>query len=127
MIRGLGFDIATTGDLEHLDGIWDDPFFRRTFTVEERAQALASPRPLDRFTMSFAAKEACFKALGVGPDDVRLSEIAIIDDPSGRPSVHLEGRAAGIVPPDAVWQVATDCCGGRVAALAVLEVRDNQR
>lgn len=122
MICGIGIDLFSVSHLAHLDGDWNDPFFRRTFTVEECRQALATPDPLARFSAGFAAKEACFKALGVGSNDVRLSQISILDDEFGGPSVQMLGPASDSVPHNAIFHVVTAFSGDRVIALVVLEV-----
>jgi holo-[acyl-carrier protein] synthase len=44
----------------------------------------------------FAAKESVMKALGHGMDRMSFTEIEVVRDDAGRPSVVLSGRAAGV-------------------------------
>jgi phosphopantetheine--protein transferase-like protein len=82
--------------LQHLDGQWEDAFFRKTFTDAERNAAQLRKNPLEFFAARFSAKEAVFKSLRVGSNDVHLREIEILNDDAGRPYVQLYGRAEDI-------------------------------
>ena len=44
----------------------------------------------------FAAKEACSKALGTGIGPVSWREMEILNEPSGKPTLRLTGKAAKI-------------------------------
>jgi len=44
----------------------------------------------------FAAKEACSKALGTGIGPVSWREMEILNEPSGKPTLRLSGKAAKI-------------------------------
>ncbi len=44
----------------------------------------------------FAAKEACSKALGTGIGPVSWKEMEVFNDPSGKPTLNLTGKAAKI-------------------------------
>jgi len=44
----------------------------------------------------FAAKEACSKALGTGIGPVSWKEMEVINEPSGKPTMRLSGKAAQI-------------------------------
>ena len=68
----IGIDILRLGRLRPMDGQWDDPFFRRTFTVSEQQHCQAQPQPLMAYAGMFAAKEAVFKALALGADGVLI-------------------------------------------------------
>ena len=66
----------------------------RCFTEDEQVYALKKRDPTERFAVRFAAKEAVMKAMGVGIGEVRLRDIEVRRDGSGRPSVLLHGTAA---------------------------------
>jgi holo-[acyl-carrier protein] synthase len=69
----------------------------RLFTDVERADAgggTADPAP--RLAARFAAKEAAFKALGVGLGAARFREVEVRRLPSGAPQLGLSGRAAAL-------------------------------
>jgi holo-[acyl-carrier protein] synthase len=66
-------------------------FLRRVFTPEEIARAHGR---IERLAGRFAAKEACAKALGTGIGQISWQEIEIWRLSSGKPALHLSGRAA---------------------------------
>lgn len=85
----IGTDILALSRLRNLDGRWEDPFFRKTFTPAERDFCLGRPDPLLAFAEAFSAKEAVFKALDLSAEGVRLDAIEILRDDKGRPTVTL--------------------------------------
>ena len=85
----IGIDILRLDRLRPLDGQWDDPFFRRTFTASERQHCQAQTQPLIAYAGMFAAKEAVFKALALPPDRVRLQHIEIGHGANGEPLAAL--------------------------------------
>ncbi len=80
---------------------WGDRFLERVFTPAELAIYRARPASL---AARWAAKEAVAKLLGVGlrglggagrPDGaLAWTEIEVLSDPQGRPTLALHGRAA---------------------------------
>lgn len=96
MIKGIGTDILGIGALcpileqEHYQ---NDSFIRRTYTPAEIALAESREIPLYCYATRFAGKEAVFKALTVTGEDIKLSEIEILSDLSGKPYVKLHGAA----------------------------------
>lgn len=88
-MRHVGVDLLRLSRLEPLDGQWNDPFFRLTFTSRERELCLAAPRPIAAFAAAFAAKEAVFKCLGIPSDHVRLDQIEILRGGFGQPTAEL--------------------------------------
>lgn len=63
----------------------------RLFTERERHDAATRP---ERLAARFAAKEATWKALGVGLGAARLHDVEVRRDTSGAPTLHLDGAAA---------------------------------
>jgi len=64
---------------------------RRLFTDTECLDARRRP---ERLAARFAAKEATWKALGVGVGAVGFHDVEVRRLPSGAPVLHLSGRAA---------------------------------
>ena len=94
MIHGIGTDILHIDRIRPLyDKDPDDPFFRSVFTDRERMLILGRLAPLYAYATRFAGKEAAFKALRIHPDEIRLSEIEILEDKYGAPTVNLHGNA----------------------------------
>ena len=68
-------------------------FLNRVFTTAERAYCQGRKRELEHLAGRFAAKEAVLKVLGTGwTNGIAWDEIEILNEPSGRPNVHLHGR-----------------------------------
>lgn len=96
MILGLGSDLCSIERIEKSIGRFGERFIDRVFTATEKAKA--NRRELTRaatYAKRFAAKEACSKALGTGfRAGVFLKDIGVVNEPSGRPTLHLTGGAA---------------------------------
>ena len=96
MILGLGLDLCEVDRVERLLRLDQERFIRRVFREGEAAYCLARRRPALHLAARFAAKEAFMKAVGSG---WRLgwTQVEVVRDPSGRPSLSLHGRAAGVM------------------------------
>ena len=94
MIVGIGIDIAEPRRLEEAVGRYGRRFLERIFTPREIAYCERKRNKWERFAARFAAKEAAFKALGTGwRRGVRWQEVEVINQPSGKPTLELSGRA----------------------------------
>lgn len=94
MIVGIGSDLCEIERVANAIARHGVRFLDRVFTEQE--QALSALR-LDSggfYAGRFAAKEACAKALGTGiTDRVRWTDIEILADPQGQPTMVLSGGA----------------------------------
>jgi holo-[acyl-carrier protein] synthase len=66
---------------------------RRLFTAREQAYAAGLVNPTPSLAARFAAKEAVMKALGVGLGAFNWTDVEIVRDDGGRPSLTVTGRA----------------------------------
>ena len=90
-ILGLGVDICEIARMER--ALDRHPTLRtRVFTPQERAYCDGKARPAESYAGRFAAREATIKALG-GYRGKRWQDIHVSRDPSGAPSIVLEGNA----------------------------------
>ena len=90
-IVGLGVDICEIARVER--AIERHPTFRdRVFTPEEIAYCDSKARPAESYAGRFAAREATVKALG-GYRGRRWQDVSVSRDPSGAPSIRLDGNA----------------------------------
>lgn len=116
MIAGTGIDIVEISRVKDAVERWGDRFLRRVFTDSELAYCMAKRNPYPHLAARFAAKEAAIKALGeagIGQGQagrspaitVHAREIEVVNEPSGRPSVHFS---------EAVFPF--DCVVGEVTA-----------
>jgi holo-[acyl-carrier protein] synthase len=98
MIKGLGIDSIQLARIARVYGEYGARFLDRILTDSEREYAARYADPVPRIAGRFAAKEACMKALGTGWGfGVRWRDIEIGRLPSGKPVVHLHGRAGEIL------------------------------
>jgi holo-[acyl-carrier protein] synthase len=97
MIVGLGLDIAEIDRIEAAIVRHGAPFLERLFTPSEVAYCESHKAKYERYAARFAAKEAAMKALGTGwSHGVRWRDIEVTREPSGKPTLRLEGVAAQI-------------------------------
>ncbi|MFJ9951385.1 holo-ACP synthase [Kitasatospora sp. NPDC091207] len=91
----VGIDVLELGELDRLcERPW---FLRHCFAEEELARAgqLGAGRRREFLAGRFAVKEAVLKMLGTGLlRGIAPREIAVGQDPTGRPALRLHGRAA---------------------------------
>lgn len=95
MIVGIGMDLVSVRRVAELLARHDERALRRLFTAGEVGDCQARGRPIQSFAARFAAKEACFKALGTGwAQGVSWREIEVVSAPSRAPALRLYGAAA---------------------------------
>lgn len=74
-----------------------DRFRDRVFTPSEIAYAEQKANKYERYAGRFAAKEAGMKAIGTGwKRGVRWQDFEVVNLPSGRPTLRLQGVAADV-------------------------------
>jgi holo-[acyl-carrier protein] synthase len=95
MIVGLGTDLAEIARIERSIERHGQRFLERIYTPGEIAYCQRKKSSGESFAARFAAKEAGAKALGTGiSHGVSWQEFEVRRAPSGKPSLHLSGRAA---------------------------------
>jgi holo-[acyl-carrier protein] synthase len=85
-----GIDLVEIERFSKIDPKIKERFCKRVFTSKEIA---AADNKDERFAGRFAAKEAAAKALGCGIGDIHWHDLEILNDPSGKPVLHLYGEA----------------------------------
>lgn len=94
MIIGLGLDIAEIDRIEQAIARRGAPFLERVYTPREVDYCEQHRNKFERYAGRFAAKEAAMKALGTGwRHGVRWRDIETVREPSGKPTLRLEGVA----------------------------------
>ena len=95
MILGIGNDMVDIRRIEQSIDRFGQRFISRVFTIAEQARADKSAGRVASYAKRFAAKEACAKALGTGfRNGIFLSDIGVVNDEYGQPSLELRGGAA---------------------------------
>jgi len=85
-----GIDLVEIERFSTIDPKIKQRFCQRVFTDQEIA---AADNKDERFAGRFAAKEAAAKALGCGIGDINWHDLEILNDPRGKPVLHLYGEA----------------------------------
>jgi holo-[acyl-carrier protein] synthase len=94
MIVGIGTDLLDVGRMAR-ELVREGAGFRDgVFTPAETAYCESMAHPARHFAARFAAKEACWKALGgAGPEGVSLRDVEVNRSAGGPPGLLLAGRA----------------------------------
>lgn len=95
MILGIGLDVVETAQIRRLLAAHGRRFEERVFTAGERGDCAGRADREQAFAARFAAKEACFKALGTGwSQGVSFLQVEVTRTDGGAPALRLSGRAA---------------------------------
>jgi len=92
----VGIDVVAVERMSRLLGEHEDAA-TTLFTERELAYCGARRRPTEHLAARFAAKEAVLKAFGTGMDrGMRWTDVEVVHDPGGRPSVELHGAVGDL-------------------------------
>jgi len=110
----IGFDLVEVARVREMLIRWGSRLTVRVLTPAERAYVEGKRDPAPHLAGMVAAKEACFKALGLGPaQGVGWHDIAIGHSPMGAPLVTVSGGA----------RQAMAALGGRHMAVSISHER----
>ena len=87
MALRVGTDLTVVARVEHLIATVGESFLARTWTAAEREACAGRAESL---AARWAAKESTLKALGVGVDAIRMTDIEVVEGPA----LVLHGAAA---------------------------------
>ena len=107
MIVGIGTDLIEVDRIRKSVERYGDRFLRRVYTETELAYAMSKQNFAERLAGRFAVKEAGMKAIGTGwRRGVTWKDFEVVNEPSGRPTLHLTGAAVTIADALAVKRVS---------------------
>lgn len=119
----IGVDVVSISRLER--ALERSPGLQRVlFHDEEIEYSYRKARPIQHLAARFAAKEAVFKALGVGWPEVSWHDVTISSTDSG-PLVQLSGKAAHLH--GAAGPIAASLSHDGNFAVAAVLVQDTRR
>jgi len=125
MVLGLGTDLIETQRVHQSIERFGDRFLERIFSPGEIAYCKRKKNASESFAARFAAKEAGAKALGTGISrGVTWKEFEVKRETSGRPSLHLSGRAAELARAMGVKRIQLSLTHSRDLAMAVAVLED---
>jgi len=94
MIIGVGTDLCDIRRIERTLERFGERFIRRVYADFEQMKANRRANPASSYAQSFAAKEACAKALGTGfRQGVFWRDLVVRNHPTGQPYMVLTGGA----------------------------------
>jgi holo-[acyl-carrier protein] synthase len=125
MVLGVGTDLIETRRVRESIDRFGERFLERIFTAGEIAYCTRKKNAAESFAARFAAKEAGAKALGTGISrGVSWKEFEVKREVSGRPTLHLSGRAAELAGAMGVRRVQLSLTHSRELAMAVVVTED---
>jgi holo-[acyl-carrier protein] synthase len=94
MIIGVGTDLCDIRRIEKVLKQFGERFTKRLYSDYEQAKANRRDNPASSYAQSFAAKEACSKALGTGfSQGVFWRDLVIRNLSTGQPYMEITGGA----------------------------------
>jgi len=97
MILGIGTDIIEISRIEKLLSQQKETGLKRIFTDKEIEYCSIKKKNAESYAGRFAAKEALFKATGIGwRDGLKWTDFEITNDELGKPRVNIYGKAKEI-------------------------------
>jgi holo-[acyl-carrier protein] synthase len=126
MVLGLGTDLIETRRVQESIDRYGERFLERVYTAGEIAYCQRKRKnAAESFAARFAAKEAAAKALGTGISrGVSWKEFEVSREASGRPTLHMSGRAAELAEAMGVKRIQLSLTHSRELALAVVVVEN---
>ena len=118
----IGTDIIEVARIEKAIARWGEYFLHRIYTEAELKLPHQKPPSL---AARFAGKEAVMKLLGTGRKGVGWREIEILSEPSGKPLVHLYGKAQAQANGLGIDKVAISLSHSREHAIAFVTNETN--
>ncbi|MGA2219500.1 MAG: holo-ACP synthase [Terracidiphilus sp.] len=127
MIIGSGIDLTEIARIQQSIDRYGKRFLDRVYTAAEQAYCLRKRNAAESFAARFAAKEAGAKALGTGiSHGVGWLEIEVVREPSGRPTIRFQGRAAEIAARLGVAHAALSLTHTASLAMASVVLEDGR-
>lgn len=123
-IVGHGVDLVSVERIGAMIDRHGQRFLDRVFTAGEQAYCNAGKRRLEHYAARFSAKEAVLKALGTGwRDGIAWTDVEVVLEPSGKPSVQLAARAADIAASEGIarFHLSLSHSHGMAIASAIAE------
>lgn len=123
-----GIDLIKIERIQKVLDRHGDHFLEKIFSRDElerlnkfQSRQVSSRVITAELAARFAAKEACSKALGTGIGPVSWKEMEVINEPSGKPTMRLSGKAAQIADDQGFtsWSVSLTHTQDTAAAVVV--------
>jgi holo-[acyl-carrier protein] synthase len=125
LIIGIGTDLIEIARIERSYQRFGHSFLGRVYTPGEIAYCMSKKNYAESLAARFAAKEAGAKALGTGiSHGVSWREFEVRRQRSGKPELHLSGRAAQIAEKLGIRRFSLSLSHSRAMSIAVVIAED---
>ncbi|HHN47163.1 MAG TPA: holo-[acyl-carrier-protein] synthase [Planctomycetes bacterium] len=124
MIAGIGLDVLEVDRVRNILERWGDRFLKRVLTANEIEYCRRHTDIAPYVAVRVAAKEAFFKATGLGlSDGMAWRQVIVEREERGKPCIALSGRAAEVIREMRVdaMQVTLSHAHNVAAAVVILE------
>ena len=123
MLKGIGTDIVKIQRIKNSVEKFKQKFQRKIYTANEWKYCWEKSNPYPSLAARFAAKEAVFKALGVGLGAANWLDVEVKADAKGKPFIHLSGSAAEIARSQYItyFNLSLSHCSDYAVAFVVVE------
>lgn len=95
-------------------------FLQKVYTEEEIRYCQRKKNPWQSFAARFAAKEAVSKAMGTGIGKIGLTEVEVVNKPSGQPQIVLHGAAKAFAAEHGIGRVHLSLSHSEAYAIATV-------
>ena len=122
MIFGIGIDIIEVARIAKQVSLSSSSFAKKIFTEKEIEYCESKIRnKAQNYAARFAAKEAFFKAIGIGwRDGLSWKEIEVVNDELGKPEIVLIGKAKKIIVENKITRIHVSLSHIKEVAVAVV-------
>lgn len=121
MVLGLGIDIIEIDRIKDSIEDYGDTFLNKIYTPAEILYCQSKFNKYQHYAARFAAKEAVYKALATGWQEVlSWQDIEIFNEPSGMPQVSMRGKLREFLAEDKSLKISISHSNNYVACVAVI-------
>ncbi|MGB5848531.1 MAG: holo-ACP synthase [Ignavibacteriaceae bacterium] len=121
MVIGIGTDIIEIDRIKNSIEKNGDRFLSKIYTPTEIEYCLSKANKYQHFAARFAAKEAVYKALATGWQEVlSWQEIEIFNESTGMPQVTMRGKLKEFLADDKSLKISISHSKNYVVSVAII-------
>ena len=121
MVIGLGIDIIEIDRIKDSIENYGEKFLSKIFTPAEINYCQNKANKFQHFAARFAAKEAVYKALATGWQEVlSWQDIEIFNESTGMPQVSMRGRLKEFLGEDKSLKISISHSNNYVTCVAII-------
>jgi len=127
MIYGIGIDLVENIRMDRIVKKWGTKFIDKIFSKGEIVYCSRHANASIHYGARFAAKESFLKALGIGLGmGVKLSDIEVVSDQDGKPSLALYGEASAQIKKNKIINIHLSLTHTKKYSIAMVILEKNE-